>query len=183
MAIGNEIVAYTRTKLGKREKRPNRGFYDPDFEREMKANGFYVGAPWCAIFGRAMWCAIYKVKFPALWNSIKTLLTPSVARTWNNFVKQRPDLCSQSPAPGALVCWKHGWLSAVGRLITFSGNGHMAVVELYTPGKDFFTTIEGNTNRAGSREGDVVARKDRSLSFKRKRTGLNLIGFIHPPVA
>ena len=44
-----------------------------------------------------------------------------------------------------------------------------------------FTTIEGNTNAAGEREGMFVMRKDRRTGLPFKEKGLNLIGFIYPP--
>ena len=42
------------------------------------------------------------------------------------------------------------------------------------------TTVEGNTNADGSREGEVVAKKRRKYHFK-VNNGLELVGFIYAP--
>ena len=43
-------------------------------------------------------------------------------------------------------------------------------------------TVEGNTNDDGSREGYMVAEKQRKIDFDVKQNGLVLMGFVHPKI-
>lgn len=67
--------------------------------------------------------------------------------------------------PGFIAVWKH----------KDSDSGHGGIVESVRDGA--FTTIEGNTNEAGSREGDGVYRKKCTYG---PRGNLILLGFVDP---
>jgi hypothetical protein len=60
--------------------------------------------------------------------------------------------------------------------------GHAGIV--IKPEDSYMETVEGNTNAAGSREGEVVAEKSgkdaRKYSFT-ATSGLRLKGFVYPP--
>lgn len=71
----------------------------------------------------------------------------------------------QVAEPGLIAIWQHG----------DTASGHGGIVETVEDG--FFTTIEGNTNDSGSREGDGVYRKTCSYGTRGK---LKLLGFIDP---
>jgi hypothetical protein len=82
------------------------------------------------------------------------------------------------PSKGSIIIWanvKNGKLQST---------GHAGIV--LTDLKDnFFDTFEGNTNAAGSSEGDIAAMKTRKYitSFKPGYTGFVIKGIINPPMA
>jgi hypothetical protein len=55
--------------------------------------------------------------------------------------------------------------------------GHIGIVSEVS--ETSFKCIEGNTNKAGGREGIEVAEKTRTYQWK-AINGLQLVGFIHP---
>jgi hypothetical protein len=57
--------------------------------------------------------------------------------------------------------------------------GHAGIVKEIN--ETSFTTIEGNGNQSGGREGIEVASLNRSYSFNNKN-GLKLLGFVHPKI-
>lgn len=48
----NKIVEVAKSYVGQEEISGNMGFKDFDFNKQMKAVGFYLGAPWCAFFAK-----------------------------------------------------------------------------------------------------------------------------------
>ncbi len=76
-----------------------------------------------------------------------------------------PERRKSEPCPGLIAIWQHGDTAA----------GHAGIVEMKT--KDGFYSMEGNSNEAGSREGDGVYRKKRLLT---PMGNLKLLGFIDP---
>lgn len=112
--------------------------------REYRAvSDFNHPVPWCAIF--VMW--VYdQAEIP---NTI-TPWTPSVTpKSKTIYTRGRSD--NKTPQPGDAFTIYYASLKR---------EGHTGLIEQW-PSGDFCITIEGNTNGAGSREGEEVARKRR----------------------
>lgn len=154
-----------RIDIGKKEKPGNSGFEDPTLEKEMKAVGWLPGYAWCAcIQERWVWKA-----FPELKEKVKGLFVPSAVNTFRNLVKAGYKH-SMIPTVDALVYWQR---MQEGNPIWM---GHAGVVSKVIDDTEFYS-IEGNTNAAGSREGDSVQEKHRHVRAD-VENGLRVIGFV-----
>lgn len=162
------IVAAARFYLGQREKKGNKGFESAAFEKEMKSVGWYVGAPWCMFFVKLIWKKAYKGD-PRLLDVVTRMLNGSALMSLNNMENNGTFTVSDQPLPGSIAIWRQG----------ISTSGHAAIVTPFSS-INTFQTVEGNTNAHGSREGEVVAEKLRTLKRDFKAAGLNLEGFINP---
>lgn len=129
-------IAIALTQLGVRETTTNAG---PEVNRYLASVGLDPGVSWCAafvhwVFGEASLALDVLNPCPK---------TGGVLHLW----ELAPDEAKVSePVRGAIVIMDHG-----------KGHGHTGIVESVNGG-GLIETIEGNTNRAGSREGDSVAR-------------------------
>jgi len=118
-------------------------------------NGKTDGYPWCAAF--VSLCVQKLVKQSSSYMALKPPREPSVSRFLNIWAKDQnclvfaPNNELGKPMKGDIV------------VFTFS---HIGIVE--SAGAGSITTIEGNTNAGGSREGVKVARKNRTLGIVRK---------------
>lgn len=159
------LVEIARQDLGKKEKLGNVGFEDPELEKAMKAVGWHPGWAWCAsIQEKWIWEA-----YPHLKESVMGYFVPSATATFRN-LKNAGFQTSMRPAFGALVYWQ--------RMKDGEGlwQGHAGVVSRVVNDLEFYS-IEGNTNSAGSREGDSVQEKHRFVRMDVKN-GLKVIGFV-----
>lgn len=154
-----------RLDVGKKEKLSNTGFEDPTLEKEMKAVGWVPGWSWCAcIQERWVWKA-----FPEEKEKVKGLFVPSAVNTFRNLVKAGYKH-SMIPTVDALVYWqriqdgKPQW------------TGHAGVVSKVISDREFWS-VEGNTNQAGSSNGDGVYEKHRAVRID-VQDGLKIIGFV-----
>lgn len=167
-AIEQLIVNTAKSYVGQKEKKANSGFVDKDFLKKMKDAGWQEGWPWCSCFCEMVMREVYEknIGFPEKLAMVKKFITPSAVTTYNNF--KAAGLVTDKPTPGALVVWRNGngW------------TGHIGIVIEADILKKTFQAVEGNTNDAGGREGEVVAIKTRQLDFTHKKIGLNLLGFI-----
>jgi len=159
------IIAVARSYMGQEEKAGNRGWFDPVFERKMKAVGWNMGDSWCCYFTEL----VAKEAFSSDPEKVKAfdrLFAPSCTATFANFSGSSMFKVGRTPRAGALVVWRlgQGW------------KGHIGIVESVKDG--IMTTIEGNTNDGGSREGKEVAQKRRRFDWT-NGPGLNLVGFIY----
>jgi len=169
MSRAARIIAIASKYIGKLEKKGNKGFYDPEFEKLLKAVGFYVGAPWCAFFGKAVWKQVY-ADHKGMSAVINSCFTGGCLDTLRRVEANGTLLTGEEPRPGAVVIWRHGR----------GTSGHFGIVESVDAKNNTMTTIEGNTNASGSREGDRVARKLRTINRQFREDGLNIEGFIYP---
>lgn len=170
MKTSEFIVAAARFYIGRLEKAGNAGFYDAAFEKELVSVGWYKGAPWCAFLPKLLWKKAYRdhAAYKALVNSLNT---GSALGTLNNHIKNGTFKVTQDPIPGSIAIWQMG----------NGTSGHAGIViPLEANLENTFRTIEGNTNASGSREGDRVAIKLRTLERPFTLNGLNLKGFINP---
>jgi hypothetical protein len=167
--IAERILRQSEAFLGQVEVEGNKGFKDAKFEALMKSVGWKQGDAWCSYFCELVWKQAYGVKSP-YWKMIDKLFTPSATATFANFSGSATFKTGKVPQPGALVVWQYG-----------SGwKGHIGICMNKVEKNGYFDTIEGNTNKAGEREGMYVLRKKRALYNPYKANGLNLLGFIYP---
>jgi hypothetical protein len=160
-----EIVKVARTEVDKkvREVGSNRG---AEVEKYQKSVGLSPGSPWCAAF--VGWCVMVgldRTKPPA-WCS------GSAVTGWQRAVTKLKG--SDSIAlPHERHKVKAGWVWA--RCSTIEEvaavrkgkwtKGHTGIVA--QPAEAHFDTLEGNTNGAGSREGDGAYAKKQSWTDPR----------------
>lgn len=169
MTTSQFIVSSAEWYVGRTEKKNNAGFNDPAFEREMVSAGWYRGLAWCAFFTKLIYTKAYS-KDPKLSKVVRSRFNGGALATFNNAKADGTFKVSDTPVIGAIAVWQHG----------SGSSGHVGIVKSIDLKSNTMTCIEGNTNASGSREGDRVAIKLRTISRERKATGLNLKGFIHP---
>ncbi len=118
----------------------------------LTINGKTDGYPWCAAF--VSLCVQKLCKSSVLYGSLIPPREPSVNRFLNTWAKQHNCLVFK---PDSKV-----FTAMKGDIVVFTFS-HIGIVE--SNDGTFITTIEGNTNDAGSREGVTVARKKRRPSI------------------
>lgn len=151
--LGHEIIAEARKWMHVREIGTNAGFNDKEFEAGLKAVGWIKGQPWCAYFVKFIYIRVYSRYEPGLVEELKTLLTGHVLTNVARAKKNKLFLLSQKFVPGAIVCWRVG-----------SGtSGHTGIGDALV-GTARIKTIDGNTDGAGSREGNGVFEKKRTIN-------------------
>lgn len=125
----------------------------------QKTIGKAENEPWCMAF---MQYCVSKVDF-LMNDGTKSPLFKSehCLTVWNN---TPITFKYKVPSVGNIVIWRHGT----------SSNGHTGVVKQVLDAQTFIT-VEGNTNADGSREGDGVYEKKRSIL---PMGDLNVVGFI-----
>ncbi|MGB4774090.1 MAG: CHAP domain-containing protein [Daejeonella sp.] len=162
------IVSAACYYIGQLEKPGNAGFKDANFEKELRSVGWVPGQAWCAYLPKLIYRKAYKDNVRLL-KVVNSCNTGGAQMTFNNHKTAGTFEVSNDPLPGSIVIWQLGE--------TFKG--HAGIVEKMID-TNTIQTIEGNTNANGSREGDRVARKLRTLNRPFKKDGLNLLGFINP---
>ena len=159
------LIEAAKKDIGKKEKRGNTGFEDPHLEKAMKDVGWQAGWAWCAGI-QEKWI---REAFPERATELNGFFVPSATATFRN-LKNAGFSVSMVPSPGALVYWQR----------MQDGNaqwqGHAGVVSRVISETEFYS-IEGNTNSAGSREGDSVQEKQRYVRSD-VQNGLKVIGFV-----
>lgn len=122
------------------------------------------GEAWCSYFMEAVFCEA----FPGKNMELRRLFSASAVKTYENFIASDYDV-HHDPKPGDLAIWQR-YKAGVKQW-----QGHAGIV--IEVNKDHsFKTIEGNTNKAGSREGESVQEKLRKQIYV--SDGLNVLGFI-----
>lgn len=166
MKIAEFIIAAALWYVGKTEKSGNKGFNDAAFEKEMKSVGWYVGGAWCAFFVKLILTKAYRNN-PELLKAVIKYCNGSAMQTFNNIKNSGVLEVGDVPMPGAVVIWKLG----------HGPSGHAAIV-MSVSGNTMYC-VEGNTNASGSREGDRVAQKPRTVKRDFQANGLNILGYIY----
>jgi hypothetical protein len=175
-ALQQKIVKTAESYIGIKEIPGNQGWFSEkypnfakEFEEAMKSHGFNYGQAWCAYFGEHIWAKVYDEV--GLSSEIDKYFSGSARRTLSKFSKADDWATGLVPIVGSIVVWKRmksgkaTWQGHVGIVIEIK-DGHMV-------------TVEGNTNAAGSREGEEVAKKIRKYNFNTSN-GLALEGFVYP---
>lgn len=167
MNRSQKIIQIAQRYLGIKEKPGNTGWPNAEFEAKMKKAGWYNTAPWCAFFTKLVWLEAY-ADHPGMKQTVNIWFNGSARQTLENAKKNGTFATGDVPKPGAIVIWLNGKGPAGHAGIVVSVNGNT------------MTTIEGNTNASGSREGDQVAQKLRTVTRPFQADGLNVAGYIYP---
>lgn len=156
MTFAQALLSAARSYLGTRETEKNSG---PEIDEWLAYVHQPPGKPWCAAYTVAM--SVKAAKACGVDNPCPR--TAGALRMW----ELAPDSCkTQLPAPGDIFVLDTG---------EPGGAGHVGIVETVSPDGKTITSIEGNSNQAGSREGDsVVIHKWRPVDGRRGK----LVGYI-----
>lgn len=165
--------------IGLQEKPGNMGFLPHEGVEElismpaedfMETLGWQKTWAWCAFIPKAVWKLYYTQYDTPLAIELDGLFSPSVAVMEGNFEASGFPF-KREPAKGAIAIWRK----------FEKGNetwqGHTGIVTGYSD--TLITTIDGNTNVEGSREGIMCRKKSRGYNRDAKN-GLRLKGFVHP---
>ncbi len=152
-AVAREALRIAGTQLHVREDPlgSNRGTEIDAFLRAVGLDPKKGSYPWCVAF--AYWC--YAEGAAALSTDNPLPATPGVLDHWNKAKK-----ISRAKRISANAVVKDPSLISPGMLFvidTGGGEGHMGIVESVSGG--LLTTIEGNTNDGGTRDGIGVFRR------------------------
>jgi len=163
--VQQRIVELAKSYVGIKEVGKNAGFSSEDFEARMRKLGWIPGQAWCAYFAKLLWLEAYQGS--EIHSTLKNVLSGGVIQTFRN-AKGSPLLkVADMPVVGGLVLFEVG-----------AGKGHEGVC--ITVRDEFrIGTVEGNTNAVGSRDGDGVLERQRSLDVNTKKW--RYLGCIHPP--
>lgn len=182
--IGVLIAERAIADEGMRELKGNSGWEEKEFEAEMKLTGWQPGQAWCSFFAEKIWTNVYDKVNPEISKVVSKLFSANAVQTWEFFQKSNFPTISkgipseQLPQPGDVVIWM---LMNGGQPNKVKGTawikGHVGIV--IDANKKNFTTLEGNSNASGGREGIEVAKQIRSYNFENTH-GLKLLGFIRP---
>jgi hypothetical protein len=135
--ISEAALAIATTQVGVRESGgQNRG---PEVELYLAAAGGEPGESWCAAF--LYWCFRRASNVLMVPNPC-----PRTVGAQNVYKLAEPRFRRTSPARGAIFVMDHG-----------HGLGHVGFVDTAYP-DGTISTVEGNTNRDGARNGDSVWR-------------------------
>ena len=166
-ATPNAIVSYARWYIGQLEKKGNAGFVDPKFEKEMIDAGWRKGDAWCATFGKMVWRKAFKDDLLAV---VNRNLNAGAKASADNMRKAGIFETGTVPEVGALVMFLHG----------HGPSGHEGIVASVDLKNNTMSCVEGNTNASGSREGDRVAEKFRTIKRPFSKDGLNVHLYVYP---
>jgi hypothetical protein len=115
-----------------------------EVEKYLASTGLGKGYPWCAAF--VAWCFD-----EAGVHAIHSAWSPSwFPRSATIYTKGRRDNQNPERADVFGIFYRH-----LDRI------GHIGFIHDWPAGSDYVITVEGNTNNAGSREGDGVYKKRR----------------------
>lgn len=170
--IGEQIAEIAESYIGQTEIPGNKGFTNQSFQKKMESVGFKMTHAWCMYFCELVWKEAYGSKH-SLFGTIDKLFSASALSTYYNFSGNQGWKVNRTPSKGAMMIFKHGtdprkW------------EGHGCIVIDPETAFHKVTTVDGNTNDAGGREGYIVAKKVRQYGGMLTAKGLNLLGFIHP---
>lgn len=149
-------IALNEEKLNIRENSKNQG---PGIKKYWLAtwyeDGYENREPWCAAF--ICWCIKESGKF----SESSRPKTPAAFgfETWAN---DHPSLTNITKKPKGV---------AKGDIVVFTFS-HIAIATSDSDSAGYFATVEGNTNAAGSREGNGVYKKVRNVSSVRSTISL-----------
>ena len=143
------------------------GWVDKTFEAKMKKAGWVKPNPWCMTVTRLIWREAYSHFYndAAVMSIINSNITAGSIDSASRVRKYKDFEFTQTPTIGAIVIWKKTATTGHGGIV-IGVNGNA------------FTTVEGNTNSAGSREGDQVLIKNRSTA----KSSMEILGFVIPKV-
>ena len=137
-----DALQVAKSQLGVTEEKNNTG---PKVTEYLKAVGLHTGYSWCAAF--VYWCweqAAENLKVP---NPL--IKTAGVLNHWNLTKGMKVKV----PKAGDIFIIRHT-----------ATNGHTGMVKTVDPIARTYTTVEGNSNNTGSREGTEVCTNTRKIA-------------------
>lgn len=181
-SLGRAIVRQALLFKGLVESRPNASWDDPATPgpdavqteillKVMGSLGWKPGQPYCMAFAGAMVSLAVSHHFMPTYERslrlirVRQLITPGCVETAKR--ARLHGLLSDFGSPGALWIAQHG----------DTPRGHAGVVTAWAQEGQLMKTLEGNTDDAGSREGDGIFEK---LRDPKRNGSLHTLGFIHP---
>lgn len=166
------LIEIAKDHLSIKEIPDNQGFNDKLFLQRVESLGWKKGDSWCVF---AVWVVteLYLTQYDtSLISEFRKAFSPSAVVTFNNFKKMFPEIVSTDPIENSIVIFqkhingKRDWRGHAAIYLNHQGN--------------YLTTIDGNTNKAGSREGDGFYCKTRKID-NNSLNGLHVMGFIKLP--
>lgn len=166
--IGNAVIKVAQGLLYVRERTGNNDH--PMIDKMFDYLGLPHNLSWCLAF--CVWCwhvAVNPMPFPKI-ARCSTFWATTQADSWKYKTFTASDVAwgIEKAQPGDIIIFSSSKVAG-----KKNWNGHAALVEVQTS-KRAWATIEGNTNGAGSREGNGVYRKTRTA----KQGALLLEGFV-----
>jgi len=165
----NRAVEVALKYVGQKELSGNVFSDESDFGKKLHAVGQKDGDAWCSLFCEL----VFKEAYPEKFKDLDKLFSASAVQTYKNFthkINGKGYSENQLPEVGNLVIWQ---LQKEG---VAQWQGHAGIVHSLKSSWEF-TSIEGNTNDAGGREGVTVSIKERKV-LKDVWNGLKVLGFI-----
>lgn len=155
LSLQSAALRFAEDCLQVREEGDNRGEMVEAFQREAEIN---PGAPWCAAF--VNWCAKQAASVKGVHSPLEDVPLEGYVQSYVEYGRDQGWIVEEPEAIGDLFCLWYPWLNdGEGRY------GHIGFV--YEVGSPTFRTIEGNTNKDGSREGDGVYVRSRSRQARK----------------
>lgn len=162
----NKVIETALKYVGQKELAGNVFSDSTELGKKLHGAGQKDGDPWCALFCEM----VFKEAYPERFAEFDKLFSASAVQTYKNFQKGGGYMFNSLPKEGNLVIWQK---QVEGKA---QWQGHAGIVyELKSSWE--FTSIEGNTNEAGGREGTSVQIKERKV-IKDVWNGLKVLGFI-----
>ena len=159
-----KIVAIAKKFIGVKEIGKNASFDNEEFGELLSLYGWVPGYPWCMFFAKAVWHLRYTDTDHA--PVVMDVLNGSTISSFRR-AKQNPLIhVTDMPVIGGIVIWE-----------TAPIRGHAGIVSKVKNEFDILT-IEGNTNKRGSRDGDTVLERSRPLNVRANRW--RYLGCINP---
>jgi len=168
-SIWDNLTGFATKWVGVDESGANTSFANKVFEDMLKKVGWKSGESWCMYFAKA----VHWETFPKDRANIQSILNGSTQRSFTNAQNDKTGtytvITSGQPKLGDIAVWQK---------VSSPAYGHAGIV-IKSSG-DSFETIEGNTNKEGSREGTSVLKKTRPLKYGETapNSDLKLKGFI-----
>lgn len=150
-ALADRTLEIAKKEVGVAEEKENWGKRVAEYLKEAQVK---TPAPWCAAF--CNWVAKRAATDLGIDSPLeKVPLQAYVQSYFDYFNKQGKVVPAAKAKPGDLIVL---WYPSLKRY------GHIGIVEKVDVKKGIAYTIEGNTNAAGSREGEQVAAKQRPIT-------------------
>ncbi len=154
--LGKSIIKFAQGEVGVKEVGNNSGKRVNEYLDTVGLKN--SKAPWCMAF--VMWCymkAAQELGIKVVWERPRSLVLQKSGHVqgYRNWARSK----------GYLITSHRLAIPSSFFVMTFSGaSGHTGVIIKNNTSKKTFTTIEGNTNSGGAREGDGVYIKERTYN-------------------
>lgn len=160
-----KILETAKKYLGFKEQPGNVIDSSTPFGKAIEKAGHQDGEAWCCYAAEAVACEAY----PEIEQALRKLFSANCFQTYINFLQAGYKVVNY-PVLGAIVIFQY---VADGRQTT---KGHAGIVS-FVASKTQFSSFEGNTSEAGSREGTTYLEKPLRDTL-RHENGLQVLGFI-----